>query len=44
LLRDVEVFHIMDKGKATEAVLNPAARRSGLKLTYPAVSDSAAVR
>ncbi|MCL6701809.1 DUF488 domain-containing protein [Pseudomonas sp. T1.Ur] len=43
LLRDVDVFHIMDKDKATQAVLNPAARRSGLKLTYPAGSDPAAV-
>ncbi|WP_434559091.1 DUF488 domain-containing protein [Pseudomonas sp. R1-6] len=43
LIRGVDVFHIMDKDKATRAALNPAARRSELKLTYPAVSDSAAV-
>ncbi|CAH0177612.1 DUF488 domain-containing protein [Pseudomonas brassicacearum] len=36
LLRDREVFHIMDKDKANKAVLNPAAKVQGLKLTYPA--------
>ncbi|WP_434605968.1 DUF488 domain-containing protein [Pseudomonas sp. D2-30] len=41
LLRDVDVFHILDKDKATQAVLNPAAQNSGLKLTYPAYPDSA---
>jgi uncharacterized protein (DUF488 family) len=35
LLRNVEVYHIMEKDKATRAVLNPAAQTSGLKLTYP---------
>ncbi|WP_368373250.1 DUF488 family protein [Pseudomonas brassicacearum] len=37
LLRDREVFHIMDKDKANKAVLNPAAKVQGLKLTYPAI-------
>ncbi|WP_058545392.1 DUF488 family protein [Pseudomonas fluorescens] len=36
LLRDREVFHIMDKDKANKAVLNPAAKVQGLKLSYPA--------
>lgn len=35
LVRDVEVAHIMDKGKVTSAVLNPAARVQGLKVVYP---------
>ncbi|WP_237149663.1 hypothetical protein [Pseudomonas mediterranea] len=36
LLRDVEVIHIMDKDKSSKAILNPAAKAHGLKLTYPA--------
>lgn len=36
LLRGMQVLHIMDKGKATEAMLNPAAQVQGPKLTYPA--------
>lgn len=36
LLRGVEVIHIMDKDKANTAVLSPAAKVHGLKLTYPA--------
>ncbi|EJL03007.1 MULTISPECIES: DUF488 family protein [Pseudomonas] len=36
LLRGIEVIHIMDKDKSTKAVLNPAAKVTGLKLTYPA--------
>lgn len=36
LLRGVEVIHIMDKDKANTAVLSPAAKVYGLKLTYPA--------
>jgi uncharacterized protein (DUF488 family) len=36
LLRGIEVIHIMDKDKSTKAVLNPAAKVAGLKLTYPA--------
>ncbi|ROM61784.1 DNA repair protein [Pseudomonas brassicacearum] len=35
LLRGIEVIHIMDKGKANKAVLNPAAKVQGLALTYP---------
>lgn len=40
LLRDVEVFHIMDKDKVNKAILNPAAKVQGLKLTYPAAQVS----
>lgn len=40
LLRGMEVFHIMDKDKANKAVLNPAAKVQGLKLTYPATQVS----
>jgi len=36
LAREVEVVHIMDKGKSSQAVLNPAAQLHGLKVTYPA--------
>lgn len=36
LVRNVNVIHIMDKGKANEAILNPAARIRGLKVHYPA--------
>jgi uncharacterized protein (DUF488 family) len=36
LLRDVEVIHIMDKDKSSKAILNPAAKAHGLKLSYPA--------
>ncbi|MCE0464181.1 MULTISPECIES: DUF488 domain-containing protein [Pseudomonas] len=36
LVREVEVIHIMDKGKASKALLNPVAQVHGLKLTYPA--------
>ncbi|TDK51854.1 DUF488 domain-containing protein [Pseudomonas moraviensis] len=35
LSRGVEVLHIMDIGKSTEAILNPAAERTGNKLCYP---------
>ncbi|MDO7895934.1 DUF488 domain-containing protein [Pseudomonas citrulli] len=37
LLCGVEVIHILDKDKANEAVLNPAAQVCGLKLHYPDV-------
>lgn len=33
--RGREVFHIMNIGKLTEAILNPRAERSGVKLSYP---------
>ncbi|SFY04638.1 DUF488 family protein [Pseudomonas sp. NFACC36] len=36
LVRGVDVIHIMDRNKSNKAVLNPAARAQGLKLTYPA--------
>lgn len=36
LSRNIKVIHIMDKGKANEAVLNPAANIRGLKVHYPA--------
>lgn len=36
LSRNIKVIHIMDKGKETEAVLNPAANIRGLKVHYPA--------
>ncbi|HLT99726.1 MAG TPA: DUF488 domain-containing protein, partial [Burkholderiaceae bacterium] len=36
LVRNVNVIHIMDKGKANEAILNPAAHIRGLKVHYPA--------
>lgn len=35
LSRGVEVLHIMDIGKSTEAILNPSAERTGIKLCYP---------
>jgi uncharacterized protein (DUF488 family) len=35
LSRGVEVLHIMDIGKSTEAILNPSAERTGNKLCYP---------
>lgn len=35
LIRGLEVFHIMDIGKSTKAVLNPSAETSGFKLSYP---------
>ena len=36
LVRNVNVFHIMDNGKANEAILNPAASVRGSKVIYPA--------
>ncbi len=35
LSRGVEVLHIMDIGKSTEAILNPSAKLKGNKLCYP---------
>lgn len=35
LSRGVEVLHIMGIGKSTEAILNPSAERTGIKLCYP---------
>lgn len=35
LIRDVQVFHIMDIGKSTKAVLNASAEACGVKLSYP---------
>ncbi|VEF11950.1 Uncharacterized conserved protein [Pseudomonas fluorescens] len=35
LIRELEMFHIMDIGKSTRAVLNPSAEASGFKLSYP---------
>nr|WP_237614169.1 DUF488 domain-containing protein [Pseudomonas fluorescens] len=34
LLLGVEVIHILGKDKASKAVLNPAAKVCGVKLTY----------
>lgn len=34
LIRDVEVFHIMNIGKSTKAVLNGSAEACGMKLSY----------
>ena len=36
LARNTTVVHILDKGNANEATLNPAARLHGLKVHYPA--------
>jgi len=35
MIRGLDVFHIMDIGKSTRAVLNPGAEPSGIKLLYP---------
>ena len=35
LIREVEVFHIMNVGKSTRAGLNPSAEARGIKLSYP---------